>query len=247
MKQKIKTIKGKRLVKADSTSELNVDEVLVKEDDKGNIQLFEKIPSGEAVSIVGESASNSNDDDNSLYIMFYNTSNDKGYYVDKFDTNVIKVYKTGNTQYDCVIFDAPPKTINASAFECTWLSKIKFPDSIEVIGESCFYQIGDYLTNIEFGKNLKRIEPWAFADNNKIDLSFMPMPSGIEYIGGYAFHAKGVFDFHKAKQIPLIENNSFNSESTFIVPDHLYDGWIAAPGWSNYTNIIKYSEWLLQE
>ena len=60
-----------------------------------------------------------------------------------------------------------------------------------------------------------------------------------------------MFDFHTHTQIPTLSNASaFNntpSSKKIVVPDALYDDWIAATNWSSTTNnivgsIVKYSQ-----
>lgn len=51
-----------------------------------------------------------------------------------------------------------------------------------------------------------------------------------------------MFDFRRATAIPTLQNvNAFGNTSSnkeIIVPDSLYDDWIAASNWSSTTNNI---------
>ena len=58
-----------------------------------------------------------------------------------------------------------------------------------------------------------------------------------------------VVDFSKATAVPSLSNvNAFsNTNSTFqiVVPDALYDQWIATDNWSSYASqIVKASEYV---
>ena len=76
----------------------------------------------------------------------------------------------------------------------------------------------------------------------------------ITTIEANAFHtcyALQTFDFRKAKAVPTLENtNAFTNTPTtreIVVPDELYEDWIAADNWNSSTNsivstIVKASE-----
>jgi hypothetical protein len=56
------------------------------------------------------------------------------------------------------------------------------------------------------------------------------------------------YDFSQATAVPtLASTNAFNSipsDCKIIVPDTLYDEWVAATNWSTYASyIIKKSDW----
>jgi hypothetical protein len=56
------------------------------------------------------------------------------------------------------------------------------------------------------------------------------------------------YDFSTHTSVPTLSNtNAFQNIPTdckIIVPDNLYDTWIAATNWSTYSsNIIKKSDW----
>ena len=73
----------------------------------------------------------------------------------------------------------------------------------------------------------------------------MTIGNGVASIGWYAFRDCSncfVFDFRKATSVPTLENvNAFTNtpaNKEIIVPDELYDSWIAASNWSSSTNNI---------
>lgn len=81
-------------------------------------------------------------------------------------------------------------------------------------------------------------------------LSNIIIPSGVTSILAQAFqNCYGIkfLDCTKCLQIPTLGSYAFNqtpSDFRIIVPDDLYEAWIAASGWSSYSSkIIKESEW----
>ena len=54
-------------------------------------------------------------------------------------------------------------------------------------------------------------------------------------------------DYHLATAVPAIDSSAFNGTNTtfqIVVPDELYDTWIAATNWSaRSSQIVKYSEY----
>ena len=65
----------------------------------------------------------------------------------------------------------------------------------------------------------------------------------------YGCSALEVVDFSEATSVPTLHSvNTFqNTNSTFkiVVPDALYDQWIAARNWSSFANqIVKASEYI---
>ena len=82
-------------------------------------------------------------------------------------------------------------------------------------------------------------------------LVYLKFPSGITSIGTQAFYqcySMKVYDFTLASAVPTLTNvNAFTNISTeckIVVPDNLYDSWIADSVWSGLaSNIIKESDW----
>lgn len=79
---------------------------------------------------------------------------------------------------------------------------------------------------------------------------YMSIPSGVTYISDYAFSYCTYmlyYDFRNHESVPTLKNtNAFSSipsDCKIVVPDALYDEWIAATNWSTYAaNIVKSSE-----
>jgi hypothetical protein len=98
------------------------------------------------------------------------------------------------------------------------------PDSVTSIGGSAFY--------------------------NCYSLASVVIPDSVTSIGGSAFYncyGMAFYDFRASKSVPTLSNkNAFNnipSDCKIVVPDSLYDTWIAATNWSTYASkIVKASE-----
>ena len=87
----------------------------------------------------------------------------------------------------------------------------------------------------------------AFANNTA--LRKVSLPSTITSIGDYTLRNCSkieILDFSRATSIPTLSSNGFyGSNSTFkiVVPDNLYDSWIAETNWSaKASQIVKVSE-----
>ena len=57
-----------------------------------------------------------------------------------------------------------------------------------------------------------------------------------------------LYDFRQSQQVPTLANaNAFtnmNNNAKFVVPDGLYDDWVAETNWSTYADkIVKASEY----
>lgn len=91
------------------------------------------------------------------------------------------------------------------------------------------------------------------AFENCFNVESIAFPSNLVSIGMWAFNNGSVrtmvtlFDFRNAIQVPILNVSSFgNLKDTckIVVPDALYDQWIAAENWSTYADhIVKASEY----
>lgn len=114
---------------------------------------------------------------------------------------------------------------NAAFYSCECLLNITLPDTVNNIGGSCFS--GCYsLTNVRLSPNISNINSFLFS----------------------ACKSLKEIDFSDYSTIPTLSNtNAFNnipSTCKFIVPDDLYEDWIAAANWSTYADyIISKSDW----
>jgi hypothetical protein len=109
--------------------------------------------------------------------------------------------------------------------KCYALRKLILPNALTEVRDYAF----DYcssLASVIFPNALTKIYARAF-----------------EYCYGMA-----LYDFSALEAVPTLSNtNAFAnipSDCKIIVPDALYDTWIAATNWSTYASkIIKKSEW----
>lgn len=138
-------------------------------------------------------------------------------------------------------------TIGVYAFAfCYALETIALPCEMDFMGQYCFYTC-ESLKKIIF-PNLEEIKNSLLRKCSCL-LSAI-MPTSIKKIGGYVFntcYGLAYCDFSAFSEIPQMDTYVFAnvaSDCKIIVPDALYDTWIAATNWSTYaSNIIKKSEW----
>lgn len=92
----------------------------------------------------------------------------------------------------------------------------------------------------------------SYAFNECLKLKEIKVPKNVNSINMYAFDIPigGVVDFSACVNIPSLINSGIEVQkkqipyATIIVPDVLYDEWIAATNWANYAEIIiKQSEY----
>ena len=135
---------------------------------------------------------------------------------------------------------------NNLANSCYLLETVNMPNTITTIGTGAFQYCK--LREVSLPNSLTTIEQNAFA--NCYSLTKMKFPSGLASIGGGAFGYMpniSYYDFSDCLQIPTIASNTFvniSSDCKIIVPDSLYETWIATSNWSNYSSyIIKKTDW----
>ena len=124
-----------------------------------------------------------------------------------------------------IIFPNSITTIDGQALRNIKVNTIVLPTKIQSLS-TYFLESTNTLANIIIPKNITKIDPSAFA-----------------YCTGMAF-----YDFSHHTAVPTLANaNAFTGIPTdckIIVPDALYDEWIAATNWSTYASyIIKKTDW----
>ena len=105
------------------------------------------------------------------------------------------------------------------------------------------------LQTVEIGRNVTSFGAYAF--NGCRSLASVVIPESVTSIGNSAFYScygMAFYDFSALTAMPsLSATNAFQSipsDCKIIVPDALYDEWIAATNWSTYASkIIKKSDW----
>jgi len=140
------------------------------------------------------------------------------------------------------------QTINNNTFaQCTSLSNIIIPKLVTNIGNQVFS--GCYsLSFLIIPNNIATIGTYAF--NNCYSLTKFVVSKDVANIPASAFTnccCMKIYDFSQHTQVPTLANtNAFTNipnDCQIIVPDDLYDTWIAATNWSTYASkIVKASE-----
>ena len=161
--------------------------------------------------------------------------------------------------------------IGPGAFQGCWrLKNVTFPNNLNSIGDNA----GRYtfITNLTFPNTLTYIGNNAFSYCNKI--KEITLPNSVTEIDSAAFSycaslakvlmSKNILtipentfenakilkciDFTEHESVPVLPNlNAFSgiqNDYKIVVPDSLYNDWIAATNWSSLTShIVKRSEY----
>lgn len=172
-----------------------------------------------------------------------------------------------------VIISEEVKSIGAYAFYyCNSLTNIVLPKSLNKLLSDAFSYCKNLkkvvLQNFKYdGSTSINVFSWCST------LSELTLGEGVDYIGNYWFGmcpslirvtipnsvgqiqksafsnclAMKVYDFSKHTSVPTLGGtsvfNSIPSDCKIVVPDALYDEWIAATNWSSYASyIVKASE-----
>ena len=139
-------------------------------------------------------------------------------------------------------------SIGNYAFQnCRSLASIVIPNSVTSIGIYAF-QYCCSLASIVIPNRVTSIGNYAFQ--NCCSLASIVIPNSVTSIGNYAFrdcYGMAIYDFSQCTAVPTLSNtNAFTnipSDCKMVVPDSLYDTWIAATNWSTYASkIVKASE-----
>lgn len=140
-------------------------------------------------------------------------------------------------------------SISSYAFNnCYSLKSVEIPETVTAIGTYAFNKCHSLLS-IRFPNNLTSILGNSF--NTATALSSVVFPSGVTDIATKAFYnCYGIvmYDFRNHISVPtLASKDAFTGIASIckiVVPDDLYETWIAASNWSNYASkIVKASEY----
>ena len=139
-------------------------------------------------------------------------------------------------------------SIGGSAFtSCYSLSSVVIPQGVTSVGKSAFNECYS-LSSVVIPQDVTSIGNSAFEQCHS--LVSLVIPQRVTSIGSSTFYncyGMAFYDFRASTSIPsLSATNAFQSipsDCKIVVPDALYDSWIAATNWSTYASyIIKASE-----
>ena len=122
--------------------------------------------------------------------------------------------------------------------------KLILPNTITTINSSTLNQ---YSHKISLSSSLTSIGMYGMSNANSIP--YLKIPASVNTISMYAFNGSygpAYFDFSHHTSIPSLGDSGFGGikvSQKIVVPDSLYEDWIAATNWSTYSsNIVKKSE-----
>lgn len=129
---------------------------------------------------------------------------------------------------------------------CYSLASVVIPQGVTSIGEHAFYYCHS-LASIVIPQGVTSIGSCAF--DHCYSLANLVIPESVASIGDYAFqqcYGMAYYDFTQCTSVPTLGTTAFKnipSDCKIVVPDELYDSWIAATNWSTYASyIIKASD-----
>lgn len=137
-------------------------------------------------------------------------------------------------------------TIGAYAFQyCSSLSSVEMPESVTSLLTYAFYMC-ESLNSIRLSSGISTINEYTFAYNS---VKKFVIPSSVTRISANAFaydRFTACFDFRASTAVPTLENTSgfagIVANTKIVVPDSLFDSWVAASNWSTYASkIVKAS------
>lgn len=160
--------------------------------------------------------------------------------------NSLKVVGTGAfNQLNYIPFKFPNTitSISDTAFSnCKGITSVVIPTGVEYVGASAFSSCSN-LTSFAFGDGIKIIRDSVLAYCSNLQSIYLP--NTITTIQANAFsncNSMWKYDFSQFTAIPTLANiNAFsniNAQCKIVVPDELYDEWIAATNWATYANYI---------
>ena len=147
-----------------------------------------------------------------------------------------------------VVIPNSVSNIGSGAFQsCYSLASVVIPSSVTSIGENVF-NVCHSLASVVIPNSVSNIGSGAFRDCRS--LASVVIPNSVSSINGSAFYncyGMAFSDFSDHTSVPSLGSSAFSSipsDCKIIVPDALYDTWIAATNWSTYASkIIKKSDW----
>lgn len=149
-------------------------------------------------------------------------------------------------------FTVPPliSTLSNDMFrDVTFTSDFTIPDNVTTLNSGCLAQI--HINNIYMSDSVTTIQSGGQEAFYSANINYIKWSNGLQnqVFGAdswcYAAYIK-IHDFRTYTAVPEVsaERYAFISLVNIVVPDSLYNDWIAADGWSSVANkIIKVSEY----
>ena len=140
-------------------------------------------------------------------------------------------------------------SLGGDVFEkCHNLAKVKILSNLTSFGEYRCFSYCHNLTEINIPSTITNMGNYTFE--NCYNLRRIDIPSAVTSIGSNLFsncYNLMTYDFSKLVSVPTLSNTNvfrnINKAAKIIVPDALYDEWIAATNWITYADYIyKVSE-----
>lgn len=205
------------------------------------------------------SVSNTTTFDNVSYILF-NVSNLKCFIVPSGVTYLPALFRQCSVQ--TVSLPRSLTSLGSYALSSTKLERICIPDRVTSLGSYCLYN-NDVTNELVVPSSIESITTYSFNSLYSVEsidipavtaipqgcfaqwysLIYLHIPTSVQSIAASGFGAcyglKRVY-FTGFTSVPTLENsNGFNltADCRIVVPDDLYDEWIAATNWS--TTAIK--------
>ena len=134
-------------------------------------------------------------------------------------------------------------SIESGVFQsCYSLASVTIPNGVTKILNSAFYDCYS-LASVTIPNGVTAINDYMFRYG--YTLKSITIPDSVTTIKVQAFHycvTLTKYDFSQATAVPTLGNvNAFseiNKICKIVVPDNLYDQWIAATNWSTYADYI---------
>jgi hypothetical protein len=139
-------------------------------------------------------------------------------------------------------------SIGSNAFNyCYSLASVIIHEGVTSIERYTFSSCSS-LASVVLPQSVTSIGYYAFSSCSS--LASVVLPQSVTSIGSSAFgscYGMAFYDFRTHESVPTLEDTSafqsIPSDCKIVVPDALYDEWIAATNWSTYAaNIVKSSE-----
>lgn len=165
------------------------------------------------------------------------------------------VTSIGKSAYDgyskitsVVIPDSVTEIATYALRGCSSLKSVVVPEGVIRYNDYIFMNCGS-LESVNIHQGVVYIGSGAFQNDKKLNVA-LTIPKAVQTIKNATFNQCVIvpyFDFREHEAVPKLENiNAFTGiTGKIVVPDSLYDEWIAATNWSAYASgIVKASEFV---